>query len=210
MTLSSSMSRVSRRAKLNGPKQSRPLLSIALVRGERTPANKSRNKWGCGCLAVGASGAAIPLTWLPESRRPQFGKRVRNVPLARGWQAVHPLHLAFLGVLCGYFRALMGFHFDCGAWRFLLIQALFLLHISWRVSSTGNCGGRRCCALLCGWNVLVAVRTRCMLLPADLSVGQLEWAKARALVLCIGALPSVETQAQSLAPCLVARFIIDP
>ena len=58
MTLSSRLSWVSCSAKSKGPKQSRPLLSIAFVRGECTPAKRSRNKRG-GCLADDAGGGAV-------------------------------------------------------------------------------------------------------------------------------------------------------
>ena len=77
-TLSSNMSWVSCSAKSKGPKQSRPLLSIALVRGECTPAKRSRNRRG-GCLAVGAG--ASPCLRLALARQRPVGQPRRGLLL---------------------------------------------------------------------------------------------------------------------------------
>ena len=122
-------------------KQSRPLLTIALVRGERTPAKSVAS-------TDLVAGVASPALWLKIA-----GGAIGQL------SAIGPSGAA------GWFPA---------------------------SSAVASTLGR----------LSLFARMRCMFLPADLAVGQLDCAKARVLALCIGALLSVEAQAQ----CLVAAL----
>ena len=82
------------------------------------------------------------------------------------------------------------------------LQGLLPLRKLWKVSSAR---GHSCWsggALLGSCCCFKAARARCMLLAANLSVETLDGAEARVFALGIGALPSVETEAQRLVATL--------
>ena len=83
-----------------------------------------------------------------------------------------------------------------------MLQGLFPRHIPWSVSSArGDRSGLRIALL----HIMVAFKAVCvcgMLLPAHLAIWQLNCAEVGVLALGVGALPSVETQAQGFIAVL--------